>query len=84
MADRVVYIGGNPVKLIDNGDDTFSIGASADVTVNADVSIGSIRAEHDTDGAVKLTAVKDGTTGKYYLAVADVAPHGLYEEGDDL
>ena len=39
LADRVVYVGGNPVKLIDNGDGTFIIGTSADVTANIDVSL---------------------------------------------
>ena len=51
MTDRVVYIGGNPVKLIDNGDGTFSIGTSADVTVNADVSVTGSIAEYMWDAS---------------------------------
>ncbi len=46
---------------------------------------GSILAyDHDEEEPVKLTAIQDEETGKWYIGMVDVAPHGIVEEGESL
>lgn len=76
MADTVTYVNGNPVKIIDNGDGTYSISQRIPANgISADLTTGK---KTVTSVAATMFAAEARKAGRYQMIVFNESDSTLY------